>query len=424
MSQSSFTRKGFGSVAGIDFTPNWDFVVEGPDWFGPQEQELRRLSLEAAEALAGNCMRSLAGAVKQRKIPSTEELRHAEQELNPEIGRLVVSDEWIGFLQPLDGKAVSTVAREIERLLPPFELPRPDAAKHEISPVAAGICGAVGAVLGMLAAAGICRFALGTQNEGMLFGAALGALILTWGMIFVASNKTIQNRIIGILGVASIMDAVFLFASGWWKPLSFIFGIRAKTRLIRRIVIYVTLIIFVLMTRRKSEFDVDRYREAVRDKIRHHLDFALSIIAVLGQIVLRIDTNTVAAASSDGKTLHKIAVTARQFGQSKTVHDVGDVLGVLLQELRNGGYNIEKPDPSLFESRTVPEPLDERPPSIVWNEDLSDRYDVFGFLENGELAVVMEEPLLRDGLIVTKGQVKKSLKSRDGGTKAAVRSEV
>lgn len=394
--------------------PDWSLVLDCPDWFGDGEKKLRRLCDEKAAKFADDAIESLAASKTGHPIPNSEDLSRASNDINCNIADIVRSEEFLKLLQ-INGTEATNIRLALDKLLPKMELPAPPVTKTEIKPVAAGLFAVFGAIIGMLLCAGICRLALGTATEGILVGASLGAFLFTWGLIHVAKSETLQKWITVTLGFLTLAEVATQVGRLWFPPLSWLSNkAGGNSGFFKRMLAYVALYILIQTTRCKDEFDADQYRNALHARIRQQLDFALAIIAVLGQIVfkaseIKSDTISVADAGTK-KTLVKIAEIVREFNRAADLQEIGDLLDVLVQELRNAGYELGKPNPKLFEkSDNEQKPANVSRPNVVcWTEDMREKYETFGLVEAGDSVAIMTEPLVQNGVVTQKGQVKKS----------------
>ena len=395
-------------------TQNWGLV----SWFGGNEKGYERLINENADKFTNEAVFSLNPSQTGHTIPNDQDLQRASDAVNQSIADLVRNEDFLRIIE-VDGTkiegtkatALRTALNNLDGLLPSMVFPPPQVTKSEVKPAAAGLFAVVGAVVGMITIAGICRLALGTANEGIIVGAALGALAFTWGLMIVAKNEALQRSIITILGIATFAEGALLIGRRWFPPLGWMTNkTGGDASSLKRMLAYIGLIVLIWTTRCKDEFDTEHYAKVLRTRIHHQLHCILSIIAVLAQIIVKEETDSPREMEPDVRTLGKVAATARKFKKADSLQEAGDLLDILIQELRNGGYEIDKPNPALFENPTesAQPPVIKRPDILYWSEEMREKYETFGLVEEGDPVAIMDEPVIQNGSVVKKGQVKKS----------------
>ncbi len=220
---------------------------------------------------------------------------------------------------------------------------------------------------------------------------SIGALIL----LRLATGMTLEVRdffltLVASLGAAGLVLLVLWAPRTDWTPGGLLDVLRHPLRSLRRGVFRVLprCLHGVLRYDRKS------HESAVRQAIAQWLEAAVCLQA------------TVAVLQRGPPPVNREAVLGRlgRYVQRLSRASKDDLLLAaeeLIQEARSVGFE-GLPDEPVFVRDSAP-----IKPEIVWRENLRERYETFGHIEDGDRVSVEEEPVILNGKMLKKGLVRK-----------------
>ena len=270
----------------------------------------------------------------------------------------------------------------MEELLPPLSLPLPE-GREEIPPLRPALAAALGAVGGMLLLTPLTRLLLDSRDAGFFFGAPLGALLLVLAALLLPKSKGLQRILMALLGFASLRETVnflgggMIFSRAW-----FLLGKRRSS--LTRLLLYPALLaLLLLLGRKRLRFDRRIYEERIRESLEAWISAAIpSVLPVL------FDFSPPPGAERKND-LPLLAEKVLSLGELPE-EDLPAGAAELARTVRNMGFEREKGEKTL-----------------VWSDEMAERYSPFGAVESGDRVRVEREPLLQDGVVLARGLVRK-----------------
>ncbi|NLB84181.1 MAG: hypothetical protein GX791_08060 [Synergistaceae bacterium] len=266
--------------------------------------------------------------------------------------------------------------------LPSLHLPLPE-GKEETPHLRTALAAALGALGGMALLTPLARLLLDSRDAGLFFGAPLGALLLVFASLLLPKSKGLQRTLMALLGFASLRETVnflgggMIFSRGWA-----LLGKRRSS--LTRLLLYPALFaLLLLLGRKRVAFDRKNYEERIRDSLEKWINGAIpsALLAVI-------------EPSSDGRAAKtgELPLLAGKILELEELpaEDLPAGVAELALSVRNMGFQREKGVKSL-----------------IWSDELADRYALFGAVEPGDRVTVEREHLLQDGVVLAKGLVRK-----------------
>ena len=290
-----------------------------------------------------------------------------------------------GFARALgledEGKA-ALFALRLQEHLPPFPASSP-AVDRSTPPLRAGLGAAAGALIGMGLLSPLTALFFGSREAGFLLGAPLGALALTLAALSLPENRKLLWALAAILGLATFREALAflgsgaLFSRGW--------NLLRKNRgsLARLLLFPVLLALVLLLGRRTERVDRRAWAERLEQDLSSWLEGASRVAFLLGTAERGPES-----APADRELP---ALAAKIFALSGVSRDdLAAGMDELAADVRNLGFG------SGGEAG-----------EFAWDPEGADRFEVFGTVEPGDRVRVERPPLLRDGLVLRRGLVRK-----------------
>jgi len=290
-----------------------------------------------------------------------------------------------GFARALgledEGKAALFTLR-LQEHLPPFAASAP-AVDRSTPPLRTGLAAAAGALIGTGLFSPLTALFFGSREAGLLLGAPLGAFALSLAALRLPENRKLLWALAALLGLAGLREALAflgsgsLFSRGW--------NLLTKNRgSFSRLVLFPALLALVLLLGRRTE-RVDR--RAWADRIEEDLSSWLEAAARMAFLLGTAETGADRAPAGGELPALAAKILALE-GASRDDLDAG--VDELAGEVRNLGFG------SGGEAE-----------EFGWYPEGADRFEVFGYVEPGDRVRVERPPLLRDGLVIRRGLVRK-----------------
>ncbi len=274
--------------------------------------------------------------------------------------------------------------------VPPLPPPQ---TRRDVPPARLMLAAGLGALGGMLALSPIARQLAPSPDVGALtatlLGAPLGAAVLVGALLRAAASARLRRVLMALLGLGATSELAALFSALspwrgiWWR-------LRRRGHLTRLLLFAAAGGLFAL-THRRQQVDREGSQLALE---------ALLLLWLQGaRVQLATAADSVEARSRDDEPEILLADLAERLDALRRLPAPPEAQGVaeeLLQRLRNRGIAVAS------ETETPPR----------WDEALRDRYETFGHLEPGQAVAIERAPVLRDGVLLRKGLVRRL---RNGG---------
>jgi hypothetical protein len=249
----------------------------------------------------------------------------------------------------LDEDGVATVALSFDGIARPVQIPAPVMAA-ETKTITLAVIAAAGAFGGMLGLAPLMRLAFEMRDLGLVLGGPLGAMLAV----------LVGHRL-------------------------------ARLRLFTRVLPWLFVRPKVLRGAVRSE-----HEKAVRIAIEQWVDWAVVVLAVLcfyrsGRPQSQTDKDKVLRRI--GKLVYTLHRTPAE--------SLPVVAHELIQEAKNSGFeDLEGPPAFIATGREEKE-------TILWRQDLQNKYETFGHITEGDQVMVERPAVVLGGEIVQRGLVRK-----------------
>jgi hypothetical protein len=249
----------------------------------------------------------------------------------------------------LDDDSVAMVALAFDGIARPVRIPGP-AVTAETKTTTLSLAAAAGAVGGMLGLAPLLRLAFDMRDLGLVLGGPIGALVAV----------LVVHRLARLRWITKILPWLF---------------IRPKT----------------LRGAVRSE-----HEKAVRASVEQWVDWAVVMLAVLcfhqsGRSKSQTDRDKVLRRV--GKLIYALHRTP--------VGSLPVVAHELIQEAKNSGFEGLEGQPVFLDAGR------EEPETMVWRDELQNRYETFGHITEGDQVTVERPAVILAGEIVQRGLVRK-----------------
>ncbi|HYN77184.1 MAG TPA: hypothetical protein VES73_05265 [Lamprocystis sp. (in: g-proteobacteria)] len=295
-------------------------------------------------------------------------------------------------LDDLPTPPVDVGAREALRsawlsLDPAWGLPGPLPGQALSAPRLA-VAAAVGSLLGMMLLGGLLSLALDLRALGMVLGAATGAAAAMYLVGRLATSKALRFALKGLMGVAFTADLLGASALGFGA----IWGRLVGVSLLRRVLVYTSVIALLAFTRGSTQYDAAAYRQQIREVIGQAVDF--SALLLCGLAAGRVEQPQAAALDTD------LARAIQGLHRTDSAGLPTAAEAVLLEARRLGLDGLTAPP-------RFAQPDQATRPRLRWDPDLAQQYRAFGLIEDGDTVIVEDEPVIVNGTVLEKGRVRK-----------------
>ncbi|MDR3110131.1 MAG: hypothetical protein LBU65_10680 [Planctomycetaceae bacterium] len=335
-----------------------------------------------------------------KKVPSPEQLQEAAKKLAIALNTRTTSNDLFAILNsnvPLAPKESQFIVSHLNKLLPTFKLPNPMSINGDIPIATLAFIAAVGSFLGFIAGGSIVGYLGNTPAEtGHLFGTLAGAFLAVAGALKIANNAKLRDFLLkSVAGVAAV-DTVWQIIKGILRP-SFIpawlIGGKRDSYW-KRLLFYAGVFAILFLLKRSLAYDYNRFESDTRDAVEQYIRSVLPIIVVL---MFQAKIKQEAGIKSENDKLVLACVPIIQRCRLQDQEDADEIV----QEFEKFGFKFESL-PTKQNGTGLPQRAE-----LVWSAELEKEYETFGYITYGKTVEVTKPPVIQNGEVVTKGEVKK-----------------
>lgn len=347
----------------------------------------------------------------EKDFPREEQLRSAIAEITDLVREELCERSWleqIGNSPAITEEDTLVIGLDFEEWIAghPLQIPLP-ALVSELSGWKLAWAAMIGAVGGSLLLSGLFKLLMSSPDPGVLIGGPAGAAALVMAVWYASQSRKIRLAIQSALGVASLAELWIVFAStaglgGIWRALRGTPGSKMIPGFVKRIFLYLAVILFLKLAVRKPTYDRGSYRATVTMVLGLWVENAIQFLAV------RLQHSKAPATETENKVrnalkqlgvyLHKIHQSSREY--------LADTAAELLVKARSLGIEGLEGSPAFIsgEKRGVRQ--------MTWNKSLEEKYQGVGAVEEGDLVFIEQHPLIHEGKVIEKGLVRKVREKR------------
>ncbi|MDR2406219.1 MAG: hypothetical protein LBE27_07615 [Deltaproteobacteria bacterium] len=284
----------------------------------------------------------------------------------------------------LDDEDRAVFRSHLRELLAPFTLPPLPAPIVEVRLFTVALLAALGAFFGNLGGSALSGFLGYPQAVGALLGCVLGAFIPVASSVYLAQHRRVRLALMALVGTMAVVDtAAGIIRLG---TLSLFLGGGESSR-VKRLLMYLVAFLILLLVKGSERFDAGSYDASVSYAIESYLEDALPLVNVL---IFRVKSGRGEREDPSTKVTNDLVLIIK-----KLLNTPGSEDNLPLQDLKRrlslAGYEMEAaPYTDTF---------------LEWSDSLKSRYETFGYVKTGQMVTVEEEPVVKNGEVLRKGQV-------------------
>lgn len=354
-----------------------------------ENEEYLQRCLKETELLRKNAVDSATceyfRVLGDSEYPDPVDIKAASHTVEDILGNIVVSSDWISAISndtSEDEDKQAAIKISFYSVRPELKIPAP-ISFEDFSPVRLGIVALLGAILGMILLSPITRLLLGLKDVGIFVGAPVGAFLLFIAVWHSSKNKWLRRSLIVFFGVASIGEVWSLISKGGiFKPVWIRLGGHKSG--LKRIILYIAVIFIILTTKPKTKYDKNEHDRIVRTVIDQWLTVATLTLAIL-----------LLSKSKERVSLKDTSYLIQQIMELRRIpsENLPVARDELIVNLKNMGYMIE----------------DQQNKPFPWQEKFSEKYNIFGHVEPGDLVVIENEAIIsNEGIVEKRGLIRRS----------------
>ena len=330
-------------------------------------------------------------ALQYKKVPSKEALAVATEKTEAFLQQQILSDSWIKENTRLgivsnDINKTDKLKNVIKSYLIEEKIQLPiisPVVNSQASILRIAIASGVGSVAGGLLFEAVFEFFHLSSSLGLLVGGAAGAFLFTWLLGLVAKNQKLRRRLLVILGVASFSSFAFS---------SFVKSLRGKKNLFKKLGLLLAAIFVILFMKSEDKFNKTLYSEYLDSSI----DWWLNQVSFAYELTGKMLGDGGIEAHND----QAIAFMVEELGKINKLNSLDDMnreVSFVTQYLKR--FGIEAGGENKKDKR-----------ALIWDNSLIEFYDRYGSIEEGDPFFVESEAIVKDGIVIKKGLVRKNRK--------------
>ena len=346
-----------------------------------------------SDKMYSDCTAVFLSNFSGNELSIQNDLEQAIVAVHEKASTLLISDEILEVLPngPTDLSSKESLRASWLSLMPKLSIPVPS-TELELSAWRLAVAGALGSLLGMLLIGGLMHWVLNMRDAGILFGGTIGAASAVYGAWYAPRSRILRSALLSVIGAATIFELCAIFSglglSGLWSRLN------GSGNLVKRLLIYCGIIVLLVFTRQESHYDQDHFEKIARCVIEQWVDYGMLLLFNLvatgqSEIIQRVVLDPSLARSI--VDLH-----------NSSAADLPLIAEVILQEARGLGLDGLDGTPRFIDQHAG---VTKR--ELYWENKLNQQYKCFGVIQEGDMVIVEEEPVMQNGVVVDLGEVRK-----------------
>ncbi len=345
------------------------------------------------------------------KFPDESQIRSGLNEMEGLFQSELCSESWLTEIlgeQDLDETQRAYLALEFTAWMSehPLQLPTPTFSER-LSGFKLAFATMLGTLGGALLLSGAFRFFAGDPQTGFTLGSILGAGGMVLAMWYASENKKVRRYLTAALGVASAAEVAILFGkiSGIgmvWSALSAKFKTSGFLNGLKRIFIYISIILVLRLSVRKPVFNRIEYEKNLQICLSLWLDHALTF---LKQLARQSEKQPQLSAGDQAQVPKKIGAYLLKLHQSSR-EDLPESAAEMLIAARNLGFDGLAGEPLFISGKFS------NAQPFVWEKSLEEKFNTLGIIEEGDTVFVESQPVIQNGKVIEKGSVRKLRRQR------------
>lgn len=314
-------------------------------------------------------------------VPSNEALKQATSDTEDYLEQRILSDEYFSSIFPNSSKEDINTCRENLHLLfieDKIKLTGADIITNsQTSILRLSIGTSIGCIIGGLFAnfiEGLFHF---SSSFVSFIGCILGSFIFTYILGKIATNKNLKQRILFFLGISALTEI----------------GIRrffkvkqSEKKFLKKVAMFFVVIFAILFMKSETTFNKTKYSEVLSANINEWLNYVL----LISQILMKLNSNNV--HSSEDKVISFVVSELSKLSDVSNKEDYEREVSYILTYLKSMGIGIVNEN------------------AKVWNTNLEEFYEKYGLIEEGDELIIEKDPVVKDGIVIKKGLVRKNRK--------------
>ncbi len=309
----------------------------------------------------------------------------------------VTRDELIGQVVsayfPEGTPAHAAISGRLDEALPPLEIP-PLPVREEIPPRRYALAAAIGVLLGTILLGSPLRLAGLDDGARFFFSGLVGATLMTYLFSIVSKSKWFQRAICAAVGVGTILE-FWVMLSSFGRLSSLIRGRLSDKGRGKRLASYLLMGLYLIISR---PIIVEPDRKEVEEVMKKSLGLWIHYADHMARDYLK-----------EGKE-DTLSIEGIPVGLADKIHklhnsskDEVEVVALeILQEAKKTGLEGLEGSPAFKEGGTTHQDR------ISWEPELLKLYNVYGSVEEGDIVVIEDAPLILGDEILRKGLVRKA----------------
>ncbi len=231
---------------------------------------------------------------------------------------------------------------------------------------------------------------------GMIIGGPLGAGLIIFLHCYISKNRKIKSTFLIGLGIVTITDIFFTAKAasglgGLWK------AIKGKNKgfssFIKRLFSYLMILIILILAKRKVVFYREDYRKIVKNSIYLWLTGAFEFIH--NRLIKPIKSK-----QHNNNEINDLLECVYKIHQCPKDYLV-DVASEMIVAAKKIGIEGLEEEPVFIKDKLI------KPEEFEWSNESEKTYNTIGLVEEGDKVYIEKKPIIKEGVMLNKGTVRK-----------------
>ncbi len=368
------------------------------------------IKVDRRDDLLARALARFTGKLPPNTFPDESQIRSGVNEMEGLFQSELCSESWLSeiFSEPLDETRRAYFSLEFSTWMSehPLQLPAPTFTE-QLSAFKLAVATMLGTLGGALLLSGAFRLFADDPQTGFTLGSILGSGGMVLAMWYVSENKKVRRYLTAALGVASAAEAAILFGkmSGVgmvWSALSAKFKTSGFLNGLKRIFIYLAIILALRLSVRKPVFNRSEYEKNLQICLSLWLDHALTF---LQQLTRQPQRQAQSTANDPARLPKKIGAYLLKLHQSSPAN-LPESAAEMLIAARGLGFEGLDGEPLFISGKS-----NELKP-FAWEKSLEKKFITLGIIDEGDTVFVESQPVIQNGQVIEKGSVRKLRRQR------------
>lgn len=321
-------------------------------------------------------------SLNTNSVPSNEALRQATSNTEEYLEHSILSDECLhSIFQNCSEENIQSCKENLRLLFIEEKIKLTVAdiiTNSQTSILRLSIGTSIGCIVGGLFANFVEKLLRFSSIYAGFIGCILGSFVFTYILGKIATNERLKQRILAFLGISALTEI---------GTRRFFRIKQSGKKFFKKVAMFFVVIFAVLFMKSETTFNKTKYSEVLSANINEWLNY----VFLISQILMKLSNNRI--FSSEDKIVSFVVSELSKLSGGTTKENYEREISYILTYLKSIGIGI------INENEKT------------WNSNLEEFYNKYGIIEVGDEIIIEKDAIVKDGIVIKKGLVRKNRKN-------------